>query len=491
MNQTGRRPGSRGARGIERLHHRHRNDLWTDFFCGAGGASTGLVQAGFGVATAANHWDVAIDTHGANHPDTEHVCADINNYDMRRLTPTRFLWASVICTEESPAGGKKRDRRPRGQLDLLEVEGKVDTAGLIRTRACALDVIRATEVHHYDLVVVENVCDFYADWALFDWWTDGMRLLGYEHRVFSINSAHVSSPSNAPAPQWRDRIYVVFARQGVPMPDLVPSPLAFCPECGVDVAAVQSWKNGNTVGKYRQQYDYRCPSTACRHQVVEPYIRPAADAIDWSNLGTQIGNRREARLRPLAASTLTKIQRGLTEYADLLEPLLVTTTHGKDGGPRAMPARLVPLPTRTTKIGDGFVVPPGALPAAGFIHEQRGGGSAYRPLTHPLGTLSTSRNHGLVIPYRREGRARPTGQPMLTLATHDSAGLLLPAYEVEDCWYRMLQPREQLTAQRFPQLYIVHGTKGEQTMQAGNAVSCNVAQWIGERIHHTLYRLAA
>ncbi|MFI6663194.1 DNA cytosine methyltransferase [Streptomyces sp. NPDC050523] len=46
----------------------------------------------------------------------------------------------------------------------------------------------------------------------------------------------------------------------------------------------------------------------------------------------------------------------------------------------------------------------------------------------------------------------------------------------------MIQPHEQLLAQRFPQDYIVHGNKGERTMQAGNAVSCNVAQWLGSRI---------
>jgi DNA (cytosine-5)-methyltransferase 1 len=45
----------------------------------------------------------------------------------------------------------------------------------------------------------------------------------------------------------------------------------------------------------------------------------------------------------------------------------------------------------------------------------------------------------------------------------------------------MLQPREQLLAQRFPRDYIVLGNRGEQTMQAGNAVPGNVAQWLGTR----------
>lgn len=48
-----------------------------------------------------------------------------------------------------------------------------------------------------------------------------------------------------------------------------------------------------------------------------------------------------------------------------------------------------------------------------------------------------------------------------------------------DCYYRMLKPREHLRAQRFYDDYIVTGNVGEQTMQAGNAVPCNVAQWIG------------
>jgi DNA (cytosine-5)-methyltransferase 1 len=46
----------------------------------------------------------------------------------------------------------------------------------------------------------------------------------------------------------------------------------------------------------------------------------------------------------------------------------------------------------------------------------------------------------------------------------------------------MVKPRESLRAQRFPDSYRVLGNLGEQTMQAGNAVSANVAQWIGQRL---------
>lgn len=458
------------------VHRLGGDSDWIDLFCGAGGATSGLVLAGHRVRLAANHWQRAIDTHSANHPDTDHACVDINHYDMRRLPRARFLWASVICTEVSPAGGKRRSPT-KGQMRMLEY-GSIADAGFERTRACALDVIRATEVHRYDVVIVENVVEFATDWALFDWWRQGMELLGYQHRVFSMSAAHVGGDDNEPAPQWRDRIIIQFVRKGLPVPDLTPTPVAWCAACGEDVNAVQAWRNGASIGKYRAAigpaYDYRCPNSDCRHAVVEPYVRPASTIIDWGNIGTLIGDRK----RPLVPATIAKIRRGLAEYADLLEPILITATHGGED-PRAIPARMAPLPTRTVKIGDGFVVPPGA-----FVHEQWGT-STYRPITHPLSTMATSLHHGLVIPYRNSA-AKPTSDPLLTMATRDAAALVRPAYQVEDCHYRMLQPREALMAQRFGMEYIVHGNKSEQTMQAGNAVPVNLSQFIGRRITEAL-----
>lgn len=108
---------------------------FTDIFCGAGGSSIGLVEAGMELKLAANHWDRAIETHSANFPDAEHLCADVNNYDMRRLPKTNILWASPICTEISPAGGRKR-KPVHGQLGMdLQEYGVVPDAAWERTRA--------------------------------------------------------------------------------------------------------------------------------------------------------------------------------------------------------------------------------------------------------------------------------------------------------------------------------------------------------------------
>jgi DNA (cytosine-5)-methyltransferase 1 len=149
---------------------------FTDIFCGAGGSSIGLTGAGFELALAANHWDRAIETHSRNFADADHLCADVSNYDMRRLPSTDVLWASPECTWHSPAGGRKK---LRAQLDLLD--DYVPNDGGVRSRATMLDVIRASEVHRYGHVVVENVVEV-ADWPLFDWWLDGMRQLDYAPR---------------------------------------------------------------------------------------------------------------------------------------------------------------------------------------------------------------------------------------------------------------------------------------------------------------------
>lgn len=39
---------------------------FTDIFCGAGGSSIGLTEAGLELRLAANHWDRAIATHSMN-----------------------------------------------------------------------------------------------------------------------------------------------------------------------------------------------------------------------------------------------------------------------------------------------------------------------------------------------------------------------------------------------------------------------------------------
>lgn len=73
----------------------------TDQFCGAGGSSLGVVAAGAEVKLGLNHWKLAVETHAANFPDTDHDCTDISACDPRRYPSTDILITSPECF---PAG---------------------------------------------------------------------------------------------------------------------------------------------------------------------------------------------------------------------------------------------------------------------------------------------------------------------------------------------------------------------------------------------------
>ena len=597
---------------VRTMYARPRMFTYIDLFCGAGGSSIGLTMAGGHLLLAANHSKRAIETHSANFPDSEHACADLNHYDMRKLPlGAQVLWASPICTEISPAGGRKRTSKNRSsknrtspdQQELMKF-GPVPKDVFERTRATAHDVIRATELHRFPMVIVENVVEFARDWELFGWWLDGMKFLGYQHQIVCVSSAHVGGPTNPHAPQRRDRLYVVFNRKDVARPDVEPRPLSRCGTCG-DVAGMQWWKKPDgditasgrrfRVGKYgvrTGQYVYRCPNAECKHSIVTPYERPAASVIDWSDLGVRIGDR--AKGDELSPNTIRRIERGLRMFgrpihatvagntyerpgytrawpADLTPfmartqtasdalacpPLLVNSNHDDD---RAYPADRTPFPSRTTKIGDGIATTGGCLvknyggnaddrdmvkplsepfatvttkdhhgvafldanggnwntepapvtepfrtrttrewealvtmPAGAMVDTLRNNATP-RPASEPFTTVAAGGNHhGLVVPYYTKGRATSTDEPFPTTTVKDRFGLASgDDLDVMQAFYRMVQWHEQARAQRFPACYEITGNLGERTAQAGNAVSCNVAQWLGERVSEALNRTAA
>lgn len=371
----------------------------TDFFCGMGGSSTGLRNAGWTVKVAANHWSRAIETHSANHPDTEHLCADLQSVDVRYLPRTRALWASPICTEVSPAGGRRKKAK-HGQAgpSLFEEHGHVPKEAFERTR------VTFCEVHRYDAVMIENVVEA-AAWELFDIWLAGMVALGYEYQFVSVSAAHVGSPTNPWAPQWRDRIYIVFTRKGIRKPDVDPRPLAWCGKCDADVAAQQWWKKpGRKIGKYRQQYLYVCP--VGNHGTVEPYVVPAAAAIDWTDLGVRIGDRESLGMRPLAAGTMRRIEMGLRMISDPVLVAAAGNTYDSATGSgnrylRASDPDSWPLPAQVTSMQSAIASGAFTAPIGGTWRTDAD------PIEMPMRTRTTADCDGLVTP------------PMVMATNHD------------------------------------------------------------------------
>ncbi len=374
----------------------------TDLFCGAGGSGIGAVAAGYTLVMAANHWQKAIDTHAANFPDTEHDCADISQVDPRRYRATDVLWASPECTNHSQAKGSKRST---GEPDLF---GDVlpDEAAE-RSRATMWDVPRFAETmvtrgRPYRAIVVENVVEA-VKWLPFRAWLEAMSQLGYDHQLVSLNSMHAPAVEAPRAPQSRDRLYIVFHRHGQRRPDVAPRPAAWCGLCATEVLAVQAWKNGRTVGRYRAQYVYVCPAG----HAVEPYALPAAAAIDWTMPGQRIGDR----AKPLSPKTMARIEAGLRKYGT--EPYLTINREGTRNRPVAHPmSTIVAAPNAI-----GLVVPV----------EGRDGKQA-APTTVPMRTATARAETALVVPYYGASEAaQPSSKPLGTLTTRDRYALVVPS----------------------------------------------------------------
>ena len=79
-----------------------------DFFCGAGGLTEGFRQMGFNVLTAVDNWDLSLQTHKLNHPETEIIKADVLNLDSSNLPKADVIIGGPPCTEFSGSkrGGK-------------------------------------------------------------------------------------------------------------------------------------------------------------------------------------------------------------------------------------------------------------------------------------------------------------------------------------------------------------------------------------------------
>ena len=86
----------------------------TDMFCGAGGSSSGLVEAGYRVVIAANHWARAIESHQLNHPETDHSQADISRAQtLLGYVPTHRIREGLSQALDWYIGTLAREAPPR------------------------------------------------------------------------------------------------------------------------------------------------------------------------------------------------------------------------------------------------------------------------------------------------------------------------------------------------------------------------------------------
>lgn len=428
---------------------------WQTHFCGAGGDLAGAVDAGVSGVIAVNHWELAIQSHAANHVHCDHDITDVLDVHPRRYPTTWGAWLSPECTTWSQARGKKVDFDAKTMsMPFADEEGPPPPEAVIRSRATMEWVVQLAGYHRFKYLIVENVVDI-CKWVDLPRWYAEMEAHGYQHKTCFLNAMFFG------VPQSRDRFYAVFWQRDCPAPDLDFKPPAWCPRCLAVVAAVQSWKNARRkFGRYREQYLYRCPQCA---EMALPFVTPALAAIDFTLPITRIGDRPANRMKPLAPATMRRIQAGIDRYwgrpavMDTMRdpklrlaegeslptqtgrqslglayyiPLLVPSggTWRRDAVPTD-----APMPTRTGSESDALLAPPLATRLRGTQDGQVAGSS--RPAADgPLSAITAGGfHHALVVKnYGDEAKAGPMSlpadeRPLGTVTGRDHHALVVKA----------------------------------------------------------------
>jgi DNA (cytosine-5)-methyltransferase 1 len=241
-----------------------------------------------------------------------------------------------------------------------------------------------------------------------------MHLLGYRHKCVYLNSQFCH-----PTPQSRDRMYVVFWKKGNKEPMLDFRPAARCSRCNSEVKAIQRWKNPQKqYGKYRKQYIYVCPNCASE---VTPYFYAAFNCIDWSDIGTRIGDRKN----PLNENTIRRVEYGLKKYGN--QSLIIHAGYSKEarGVERSL---LEPAFTQTSIASQALVHP-------FIINNQHSTGVGYRVkgVEETIPTILTEHHLSLCMPFilkeehtKHIDYLRSVEEPLMTQSTRQSMELITP-----------------------------------------------------------------
>lgn len=179
----------------------------------------------------------------------------------------------------------------------------------------------------------------------------------------------------------------------------------------------------------------------------------------------------------------------------LITPPMITSVNYFDDITRPVDQ---PMPTQTTANKTALVIPP-------FLAVMKNSWSpdgSYimppRELDEPLTTVVASASqHALITPfittYNKHSVYVDVNGVLPTIPTLDRHALVEcdatafdPADLIDACGFRMLEPEELKLGMSFPKEYVITGNKREQVRQVGNAVACNVAEWIVERCVESL-----
>lgn len=398
------------------------NDFrFVDLFCGGGGSITGAVNAlrSAGMAYEGrgfNHWDLAIRTIQANHPeivpDFQRACAPIESVlpdEIFAEDPTRIdvVWASPSCTHHSiAAGGKPKSNQLRSQPEYL-------LPYLRLTKCRRMFVENVKELGKWGPLLDEDLVwkgklykagtpDPRKIGTFFNLWYREIKASGYKVDMQVMNSADYGAATS------RERLIIQCVRKSSGEKIVWPEP---------------------THSREPGLFGYK------------PW-RSAAEIIDWNIRGESIFDRKT----PLKPNTLKRIAAGIRKYwgawaepflklldgdADAttivpiasLSPFWLDQAHTRNDGVSGTID--TPLNTITCSHGTHSVVMP-------FITRYNCGEDRNHGIQQPIPVIDCSNRYGviepLIVPYKFSNQAKSANQPVDTLTTVNNFSLVHPLF---------------------------------------------------------------
>lgn len=420
------------------------DEIVVDFFCGGGGAGTGL-EMGLGrpVTVAKNHSPAAISMHTANHPAARHFTTDVFEGDPDEECqgrPVGWFHMSPDCTHHSQAAGgqpRKREirnlswiglkwagkKRPR-VISLENVKQILQWGPLMAKRDKATGRVMKLDgtvaaigerVPVQQQFLVPDPKRRGITWRRFVHLLEGM---GYQVEWRVIKACDFGAPTS------RERLFMIARCDGQPI--VWPEPT-----------------HAKNPAKGQQKW------------------RTAADCIDWSVPSKSIFGRKKA----LADATLRRVAKGMKKFVlDNPQPFIVpianwsgelaqsageplrTVTSWPRGGSFAMASPVIlpathqgadrvndpgdPLPTVTAaNRGELMMASPVIVGAGGPVY-------AGKPVAadQPMGTLMTQSHRALVTAFIEQANggfnttpAKGADEPLTTVTNTGSQQRLVTA----------------------------------------------------------------
>lgn len=457
---------------------------FVDLFCGGGGSITGAINA---LNTAGikydgrgfNHWDIAIDTIKANHPevipDYAKACAPIESVlpnEIFNIEPEKIdvVWASPSCTHHSnAAGGIPKSNQLRSQPEYL-----LPYLRLTKCRRMFIENVK--ELKNWGPILDNDIVyqgskykagmpDPRKKGLFFNLWIKEIKASGYNVDMQILNSANYGAATS------RERLIIQAVRKS--SGDKITWP-----------EQTHSKEPGIFSGIYKPWHS-------------------ASEIIDWSIPGKSILNRS----KPLSENTLKRIEAGIKKYwGNWAEPFLILLRGMKKQQTISTAIKLdKPLPMITIDGQQTGLIQP-------FLTRYNGGIDRNHSINNPMSVIDCSNRYGIIEPiiidkshsgetsenirnnwnkvipylisYYGQGTCIDIKSPCPTITTKDRFGLIegkilkMPdghKYKL-DITLRMMTMRELANATSFPKDYVFCGSDTDAKKQIGNAVPPKLAE---------------